>query len=723
MKHLKITSRAWASVALMAVLIVISVPVTATLYWKLHKEMDTQASDGNGKDILKSIQWRLQLYARKAMGGVPEFTWGELWQMTRHQGGFGLKVMARGGSADSAIETAENIPYNSDDDHQAGAHIFAQRCAMCHGSGGMGLTAPPLNHAGLKHGDRKLSIYKVLRDGIPGTAMSSTNLSWSERWQVVNYLKTLMVHSAIQDAFERIRPNINVSNEQLRSAGSKPDEWLTYSGSLDGQRFTPLTEITPANVSQLRLRWVQQFDTNDTTIEATPLVVGGVIFTTELPSNVVAIDVKSGKVIWRYVRPITVNVSLCCGRVNRGLAILHDRVFLGSLDGYLIAINANTGEMIWQTRVADTSIGETMTGAPLVVNESVVVGVAGGDSGIRGFLAAYDASTGQQQWKFDTIPGPGQPGHETWTGDSDAWKTGGGATWITGSYDASLDLLYWGVGNPAPAFSGDPRPGDDLFTNSVIALHASTGKLAWYFQFTPHDEHDWDSNQTPVLTDLSINGVRHKVICWFNRNGFYYVLDRVTGKFLLGVPFVEQTWAKGFDLNGRPIPTDANKVTTTGQLTRPTAAGGTNWQNPAFDPSRRLIFVHATEGAGVFTKTLIPVSPKNRLPGPWYSSLASYEAPLTLVVRALDVASGTRKWEHFAPPLGNSYYSGLLATGGGLVFGAEGGTAFALDSSTGREVWRLSLGEDTRAAPISFTVDGRQVVLLSADRALFLLGL
>ena len=261
-------------------------------------------------------------------------------------------------------------------------------------------------------------------------------------------------------------------------------------------------------------------------------------------------------------------------------------IFFGSLDGYLVAINANDGKVIWQTLVASPSDGYSITGAPLVVNRSVVVGIAGGEFGIRGFLAAYDVSTGQQQWKFETIPGPGEVGHETW--ENDAWRTGGGPTWNTGSYDPSTDLLYWGVGNPSPDFSGDVRPGDNLFTDSVIALHASTGKLAWYFQFTPHDEHDWDSAQTPVLADLSINGVVRKVICWPNRNGFYYVLDRVTGEFLAGVPFVEVDWAKGLTSAGRPILSDVAKVSTAGRRTRPGIDGGTNWQNPAFDPETRI---------------------------------------------------------------------------------------------------------------------------------------
>lgn len=663
--------------------------------------------------ISQKIWWRARLFARKATGGVPDLTWADLWEMTRHRGGFGLEMSGMGVSAGGSVLN----PYNTPEDHLAGGRIFMQRCARCHGVEGIGRNGPPLNRPGLRHGDSDLAIYKVLRDGIPGTAMVSPDISLSQRWQVAGFLKNLMYHGT--DAEERTRLNINVSSEQIRSAGSRTDEWLTYSGSLDGHRYTPLSEITAANVSQLRTRWIQQFDNTDPTVESTPLVVDGTIFITEPPSNVVALDTKTGDVIWRYDRKVAGDVPVCCGRMNRGVAILGHSLFLASLDGYLVAINANTGNMMWETQVADYTEGYSMTGAPLIVNQSVIVGIAGGDYGIRGFLAAYDATTGEQQWKFNTIPAPGEPGHETW---KDGWETGGGPTWVTGSYDPSLDLLYWGVGNPAPGFSGDHRPGDNLFTDSVITLHPSTGKLAWYFQFTPHDEHDWDSTQTPVLTDISINGVRRKVICWANRNGFYYVLDRVTGEFLAGAPFVEQNWAKGLDSKGRPIPASGNETSEIGRLTKPSSTGGTNWHNTALDQARGLIFVHATEGGAVFTKSssLSPREPRQR---PFLSSFASVSDTPTAVVRALDVATGARKWEYTSPPLKQYSASGLLATGGGLVFGASGGYAFALDSATGHEKWRVFLGGDTRAAPISFTIDGRQVIALSAGRSLFVFGL
>ena len=710
----KIKKRGAASAAVL-IMLCIGIGLTAAAF-------SSKALKGKNllpaEKVSQKIWWRVKLYANKATGGVPQLTWSELWQMTSQAGGFGLERMGVGVSAEGVVKN----PYNTREGNEAGARIFGQRCAMCHGINGVGRNGPPLNHPGRKHGDSDLAIYRVLEEGIPGTAMVAPQLSLTERWQVVGYLRKLMIYGTSLGLDEINRLNINVSSEQILSAGTRTDQWLTYSGSLDGRHYTSLHEISTANVSQLRTRWIQQFDNTDPTIESTPLVVDGAIFITEPPSNVVALDAKSGDLIWRYDRKVASDLSLCCGRMNRGVAVLGHTLFLEALDGYLVAIDANTGKMIWETRVADDTDGYSMTGAPLIVNQSVVVGVAGGDYGIRGYVAAYDPASGKQQWRFNTIPGPGEPGHETW---KDGWQTGGGSTWATGSYDPSLDLLYWGVGNPAPGFSGDGRPGDNLFTDSVVALHASTGKLAWYFQFTPHDEHDWDSTQTPVLTDVSINGISHKAICWANRNGFYYVLDRVTGEFLTGAPFVEQNWAKGLDPKGRPIPASANMSSSMGQLTKPPSTGGTNWENTALDKAKGLIFVHATEGAAVFTKatTLAPRDLSRRL---FLSSFATDPEPPTAVVRALNFATGAKKWEYFSPrlkvdvPFG---YSGLLATGGDLVFGASSGYAFALDSRTGLEKWRLFLGGDTRAAPISFTVDGRQVVAVSAGRGLFVFGL
>jgi len=712
--------RVSSRIAVIVGVIAIGVAVGSAFYWKsLLKK--TQFTSG---ELAQKITWRARLFARKATGGIPDLSWNELWQMAGQRRGFGLENLFAGRSLDASIENV----YVTEADLQVASRNFHVRCAMCHGDEGAGgAIGPPLNRPGLKHGDSDLSIYKVIRNGVPNTAMHPPPMSTIERWQLVGYIRQLQVHGLglAGSGVGRAPLNIDVSNERILSAGSRTDEWLTYSGSLDGHRYTALNQITPANVSQLRIRWVRQFDTSLPSIEATPLVVDGVIFITEPPSDVFAVDAldaKSGEVIWRYTRNIPSSVRVCCGRANRGLAILHNRLYVASLEGYLVCLDANTGSVIWETQVADPSKGYSLSLAPLIANRSVVVGVGGAEFTIRGFLAAYDPDTGKKQWQFDTVPGPDQTGHETWSGDS--WRVGGGSTWVTGSYDPSLDLLYWGVGNPAPAFLGDDRAGDNLYTDSAIALHASTGQLAWHFQFTPHDEHDWDSAQTPILADILINGTGRKVICWPNRNGFYYVLDRVTGQFLTGVPFVQQNWAKGLDSNGRPIPTAANEVTIAGQLTRPSGVGGTIFQNAAFDQQKRLVFVPATEAASVYTKTLhIQPNFGEFFVGSAGSVTASAVTP---VVRALDASTGNKKWEYSSPSLVMErilYYGGLLATGGNLVFGASGGSVFAVESTTGREAWRVFLGGDTRAAPISFTLDGRQVIAVSAGRGLFVFGL
>lgn len=668
--------------------------------------------------IPEAAGWRLQLYLRKAWGDIPELSWSELFHMTLAGAGFSLKPMVTDGtSVDAAIGLSP--PKMTNDDRRSGERIFRERCVGCHGDAGRGdLHGPTLTGQHLKHGDSSFSIYKALRDGIDGTPMAPADLPQWERWQVVAYIRMLRLKSASAESTTMPKLNINVSTRRIQAAGAKTDEWVTYSGSLNGWRYSSLNEITPANVSRLKLRWMHQFETDDMVFEATPLVVNNVIFTVVPPATVVALDAKTGAEIWQYKRNIPARLPLCCGRINRGLAILGRTLFLDTLDDYLVATDANTGTMMWETRVASPSEGFSMTGAPLIAGNSVIVGVAGGEFGIRGFLASYNAETGKQEWKFDTIPGPSETGHETWK--NDAWKTGGGPTWVTGSYDPSLGLIYWGVGNASPDYVGEVRPGDNLFTDSVIALHASNGKLAWYFQFTPHDEHDWDSNQTPILADAIINGQSRKVICWANRNGFYYVLDRTTGEFLIGTPFVEQNWTKGLDSAGRPMPPATGDVH--GRLTKPAVAGGTNWQNPAYDPEKGWIFVPATEGEAVYTKSRSDKVRRGQ-EGLYLGSAGSETTPLRPVVRALEAATGIKKWEYFSPPLTTGGYGGLLVTAGGLVFGGSGGVAFAVDAATGRELWRVPLGGETRAAPISFTVDGHQVILVTAGRALLMFAL
>ena len=385
----------------------------------------------------------------------------------------------------------------------------------------------------------------------------------------------------------------------------------------------------------------------------------------------------------------------------------------------MVALNAADGKVVRETPVASSSSGYSISGAPLVVDGLVVVGVAGGEYGIRGFLAAYDVSTGRQRWKFDTIPGPGEAGHDTW--ENDAWQTGGGGTWVTGSYDPSTDLLYWGVGNPSPDFLADVRPGDNLFTASVIALHASTGTLAWHFQFTPHDEHDWDSAQTPILADIPIKGIVRKVICWPNRNGFYYVLDRVTGEFLTGVPFVEIDWAKGLTSAGRPILVDAAKVSTTG-LSDKTRHGRDQLAKPGLRSKPRVDIVPTTEGSAVFSKR--PASEASGEPHRYYiGSSWSQVEPTRLVWSSrltLPLACENGNTARRSPAATTVVCSQPAAD---WCSAHREGILFALDADTGQEVFRQSLGGTTMSPPISFAVDGAQVIAVSAGRALFVFGL
>jgi alcohol dehydrogenase (cytochrome c) len=689
---------------------VAAVILAMTLLWQLR----ILKSDEGPRLALKDKTWtsiscRAQLYLQKAQGKVPELSWSELWRLSSQRGRGFVCAEGRPVLQFSSIASAE--------DRRAGAGIFHERCAGCHGADGSGgSVGPSLTRSAYDHGDSDLAIYQVVKDGVAGTAMPRAGLELADALRVVAYVKTLQAH--LSEDQEASRPAIDVGSERLLAAGQNTDEWLTYSGSYNGWRHTSLAEITPANVARLRARWIKQFDISQQNIEATPLVIDGVIFVAADAGHVLALNAKTGEVIWQYVRPIQADLPLAFGPVNRGLAASGGKIFFGTSDGYLVALNAADGKVIWEISVASPSSGYSISGAPLAVNNLVIVGIAGGEFGIRGFLAAYDVTSGKQQWKFYTIPGPGDTGHETW--ENDAWQTGGGGTWVTGSYDPSTDLLYWGVGNPSPDFLGDVRPGDNLFTNSVIALHASTGKLAWYFQFTPHDEHDWDAAQTPILADILVKGVDRKVICWANRNGFYYVLDRITGEFLTGVPFVGIDWAIGLTSAGRPILVEAAKVSTGGRRISP-GIGAANWQNPAFDQRRGTIFIPATESSAVFSKR-----PPNEATHEAHgydlgSSWSQVELPVRLVV-ALDAATGSRKWQYNESISGRDY-SGLLATEGGLVFGASGGILFALDADSGREVFKQSLGGSAMSPPISFTIDGKQVIAVAAGRALFVLGL
>jgi alcohol dehydrogenase (cytochrome c) len=504
-----------------------------------------------------------------------------------------------------------------------------------------------------------------------------------------------------------------VTYERLLNADQDADNWLTYSGGYRSWRYSSLEQIRRENVKSLKLKWVYQMATTHT-VETSPLVADGVMYISEPPSNVVALDAASGKRYWRYRRALPEKINVCCGQVNRGVAVLGDRVFVGTVDAHLVALDAKTGAVLWDVTVADYKTGHSITVAPLVVKNMVVCGISGGEYGIRGFLDAYDAATGKRKWRFWTVPEPGQKNSETWTGD--AWKTGGGPTWVTGSYDPGQNLVIWGTGNPSPDWNGDVRPGDNLYTDSAIALDADTGKLKWHFQFVPHDTHDWDAVQVPVLVDDEWGGRARKLVYWAHRGGFYYVLDRESGKLLFGKPFATQTWARGLDDGGRPILLPGMDPTAEGTYLWPGVQGATNWYSPSYSPLTKLFYLAVWENRSVYRKGEQEYSPGNRYIGS-VPLIELPEEPGHGAIRALNPKTGERVWEY---ALHTKPWAGVLSTAGQLVFGgSDEGYFFALDAATGQEMWRQNVGGIIRANPITYRIQNKQVVAIAAGSAIF----
>lgn len=508
-----------------------------------------------------------------------------------------------------------------------------------------------------------------------------------------------------------------VTYERLVNAAKESGNWLTYSGTYRSWRYSSLDQITLQNASRLRVEWVYQMPTT-LMVETTPLVVDGIMYLTEPPSNVVALDAASGRQYWRYRRELPKRINVCCGQVNRGVAALGDRVFIGTVDAHLVALDAKTGAVLWDVQMADHTTGHSITVAPLAVKDMIICGISGGEYGVRGFLDAYDAATGKRRWRFWTIPEPGQPGSETWPGT--AWKTGGAPTWVTGSFDVQQNLVIWGTGNPSPDWNGDSRRGDNLYSDSAIALDADTGKLKWYFQFVPHDVHDWDATQVPVLVDAEWRGQPRKLIYWAHRGGFFYVLDRVNGQFLFGTPFATQTWASGLDAAGHPVRLPNIDPTPEGTYIWPGVQGATNWYSPSYNPLTKLFYLAVWENRSAYHKGEQEYTPGNRYIGS-APLIDLPDDPGHGAIRALNPQTGERVWEHY---LHTKPWAGVLSTAGKLVFGgSDEGHFFALDAETGNEVWRQNLGGIIRANPVTYLIQGRQFVSVAAGNALFTFAL
>jgi alcohol dehydrogenase (cytochrome c) len=549
---------------------------------------------------------------------------------------------------------------------------------------------------------------RILRDGIPARAMPAfaAALDAPARSAVIAHLRALS-RQAVQPTSSAAAPPVRVDNQRLLRAPNDENNWLMYGRDYGNQRFSPLDEINRENVRNLVPVWSFQTGVPDG-LHASPLVIDGVIYLSTAWNHVFAIDARTGAELWHYRRRLPGELQYCCGPVNWGVAIREDTLFLGTLDAHVVALDARTGRVKWDVEMGKPADNLSIKSVPLIVKDKVLVGIAGGDFPSRGFIDAYDASSGARAWRFYTIPGEGEPEVETWSGDS--YKIGGGGTWGVGSYDPELNLVYWGVGQPYPDYDGDARVGDNLYTDSVVALDPATGKLRWHYQYTPHDMWDWDGINELVFADLSHNGSEVKAILHADRNGHFYALDRETGRFLYAKPFVRVTWNKGFDANGRPVFDPAAFPTYEGVTVCPGAAGGKEWNAMAYSPLTRLVYVPAIENCAVFTNYGIKAKEKGLPPGPSGFRYLAGEAYGKMM--AIHVDTGEPAWEKkLRTPAGG----GALVTAGGLVFTGDGeGNLLAYDAESGDELWAYQTGSGIRAAPVTFRLDGVQYIAIAS---------
>ncbi|MDH3315648.1 MAG: PQQ-dependent dehydrogenase, methanol/ethanol family [Gammaproteobacteria bacterium] len=664
------------------------------------------------------VQWRLRVVEAKVRGDLGEIPLRNLIAWLAPGSPVYLAPVADNPNLHASIK---NHLTKSDDAAQ-GKALYRRHCGQCHGEGGQGNAGPGLLSAVSNKSD--WSFFSTSKWGTAGTSMQAQPLSESQIWQIHAYLRNEVLAAFGQPntagGKAAAHPVVEVEMRRIVETDKTPGQWLTYAGNYAGHRHSLLPQLTRSNVGNLQLAWVAQLRQVDRELQVSPIVADGVMFVSESRDGVVALDAKTGEVIWTYRRAVPDGLSLCCGMPNRGVAVLGQTVFVATIDSFLVALDANTGKQRWIVKVADYRDGYTMTGAPLALGDRVVVGVAGGEFGVRGFLSAFDAAEGRLLWKFHTVPGPGETGHDTWTGD--AWKTGGAPTWTVGAYDPQEDVIFWGTGNPSPVFQAGARPGDNLFSNSVVAIEAKTGRLRWFYQFTPADEHDWDANQQPILAEIDWQGRKRAVVLWANRNAFFYALDRKTGEFLFAKPFVKQTWNLGFDAKGRPRVADSARPSASGTLVWPAIMAATNWWSPSYDGSRQLVFVPCSDAAGIyFQSEEVKFKRGERFEGS-AASVYAQNLPSTAYVKAIDARTGDVRWQTALESGSKDFVwtvGGVLSTKGGVVFAGYRDIFRAFDADTGEVLWKVNLGGRVRGSPISFLLDGRQYIAVAAGHSMF----
>jgi alcohol dehydrogenase (cytochrome c) len=591
-------------------------------------------------------------------------------------------------------------------DVTAGKKRWEAQCVACHGGDAAGgERGPSLFRDGALRPDEQLR--DIIRTGRPAAGMPAFNLSEPDMTNLIGFLRTLKPVGRASAPNERIAATRPVPFSEVLAP--RPGNWPSYHGQITGNRHSALNQITTTNVSQLGVRWIYSVPGTQR-LELTPVVIDGIMYLTA-PNTAFAVDARNGKMLWRFQQPRTKGVIGDAGSgINRGVAVLGDNVFLVTDHAHLLCLDRRTGELRWDKEMADYRQHYGATAAPLVVNDLVISGISGGDEGVRGFLAAFKAATGDEVWRFWTVPAPGDPEAKTWIGK--AIEHGCAATWMTGTYDPSSSTLFWTTGNPCPDYNGDERKGDNLYSDSVLALDPATGKLKWFYQYTPHDLHDWDAQQTPMLIDADFHGQPRKLLAQANRNGFFYLLDRTNGKVLVAKPFVKRmTWATGIGSDGRPQVLPEATPTPEGVKVCPAVEGATNWFSTAFNPATRLFYVQSLEKCSIYTKS-----------GQWWQPGDSFygggtrrvrdEAPQK-ILRAIDIQTGDIRWELPQEGPANTW-GGVLSTAGGvLFFGNDNGGFSAADAASGKVLWHFDANQNWKASPMTYGVDGTQYVAVA----------
>jgi alcohol dehydrogenase (cytochrome c) len=629
----------------------------------------------------------------------------------------------------------------------AGQHVFATRCASCHGTNAMGGEFAPgiIDRVPLRTDEE---LVHLLHSGLPSSGMPPfPDIVEQERSNLISYLRTLKpfwgpsterARVTLQDgktvqgvALHRTSADMQLLTDDhklylLRLAdGGKyrvvtsQADWPSYNGKTSGGRYSELKQINPENVSKLQVKWLFTMP-NIREVQATPVVVDGVMYVT-VANECIALDAGSGHPIWHYRRSRTQGITgLAALGVNRGVAVAGDRVFMVSDNAHLLALNRSSGALLWETEMVDWHQGYNANTAPLVVGNTVVSGISGGDDGVRGFLAAYDQTSGKELWRFWTTPKAGEPGSETWQGSG--LDHPGGATWMTGTYDPELNTLYWPIGNPGNDMIGDDRKGDNLYTDSVVALDPVTGKLKWYFQFTPHDVHDYDAMAPPSLIDTVWEGKPRKLMVQANRNGFLYVLDRTNGKFLFGKSYTTKlTWATGLTAEGRPIIAPGHEPTPEGTKACPWLNGASNWYSASWNPLTSLYYVQTNDKCGIFTRTDETFKAGRGFMGG--SNSADLSIPSQRVLRAFDIHTGKAVWELPQTGMAESW-GGVLSTAGGVVmYGADDGAFAAADAKTGKLLWSFPTSQDPHNSLMTYMFDNKQYIVTAMGSDLLAFGL